>query len=257
MDAIKAATQLLPQLINQYIDRKQLTRDMLEKEKAEAQAHLRQIVTRQQRGTLKSPVDGVVLERPVSNERQLAAGAELMRIGRLEDLEIEADILSQDVVDIEKGDEVEIYGPAIGAGEGDGVRGIVHRIYPAGFTKVSSLGVEQQRVKVIIRFAPDVLDELRSRRDLGVDYRVRARVFTERDADALTVPRSALFRGADGGWQVFAVRGGRARLVQIEVGLMNDRRAGVTSGLQESELVVLSPEANLTDGSRVKPIVRN
>jgi HlyD family secretion protein len=132
----------------------------------------------------------------------------------------------------------------------------VHRIYPAGFTKVSSLGVEQQRVNVIVRFAEGVLEKLREQRDLGVDYRVRVRIFTEHKSDALLVPRTALFRGADGGWEVFVVRDRRAKLQPVEVGLMNDERVEIISGLQQGEIVVLAPESSLIDGTRVKPILR-
>jgi HlyD family secretion protein len=256
MAAIESATKLLPKMITQYIDRKKLTGNVLQKQQDEAQARLRQVETRLARGTLVSPVDGVVLERPVRDERLLAGGTVLMKIGRLEQLEVEADILSQDVVDVKQGDEVEIYGPAIGARVGDGVRGFVHQVYPAGFTKVSSLGVEQQRVKVIVRFAEGVLEPLRRQRDLGVDYRVRVRIFTDRKDRAVTIPRAALFRGADGQWQVFAIRRGRARLAKITVGLINDRMAEVVEGLGKDELVILSPETNLTDGTAVKPLVR-
>jgi HlyD family secretion protein len=151
---------------------------------------------------------------------------------------------------------VEIYGPAIGAGVGHGVPGVVHRIYPAGFTKISSLGVEQQRVIVVVRFGEGVLQKLRSERDLGVDYRVRVRIFTDENSRALIVPRSALFRGADGGWEVFVVRSGRAALQPVEVGLMNDEIAEVTKGLEAKETVVLAPESSLHHGTRVDPIVR-
>lgn len=256
MAAIESATKLLPKMITQYIDRKKLAGNVLQKQLDEAEARLRQMNTRADRGKMISPVDGVVLTRPVRNERLVAGGTMLMEIGRLEELEVEADILSQDVVDVKQGDEVEIYGPAIGARVGEGVRGTVHQVYPAGFTKISSLGVEQQRVKVIIRFAEGLAASLRERRGLGVDYRVRVRIFTDRKEEAITVPRAALFRGADGDWQVFAVRGGRARLAKISVGLINDRKAEVVEGLRENELVILSPEASLTDGTAVKPLVR-
>ena len=96
-------------------------------------------------------------ERLVENEQHLPAGTELLTIGQLDQLEVETDVLSQDVVRVQTGDAVEVYGPAVGGGLGEGVPGIVHQIYPAGFTKVSSLGVEQQRVKVIVRFAPDII----------------------------------------------------------------------------------------------------
>jgi HlyD family secretion protein len=109
---------------------------------------------------------------------------------------------------------------------------------------------------VIIRFAEGVLEELHRQRDLGVDYRVRVRIFTDSNDQAITVPRAALFRGADGDWQVFAIRGGRARLAKISVGLINDRQAEVVEGLRKVELVILSPETSLTDGTAVKPLVR-
>jgi HlyD family secretion protein len=256
MASIEAATKLLPKMIRQTINRKDLTRSVLEKEQAEAEARLRQALIRQQRGTMTSPVDGVVLERPIQNERQLAAGAILLKIGTLEQLEVEADVLSQDVVDIEPGDAVEIYGPAIGAHAGGGVAGRVDRVFPAGFTKISSLGVEQQRVRVVIHFLPDELDRLPASRDLGVDYRVRVRIFTADRQNALVVPRSALFRGADNAWQVFAVRGGRAAIQPVRVGLMNDQMAEIAEGVSENELVILAPESSLTHGIRVEPVVR-
>ena len=143
--AMQAATDLMPTMVRQYIDRKSsLTRDVLVKQKAEAEIQLEQVVLDQQRGTMYSPVDGVVLRRHVTNEGFLTAGEPLLEIGRLEDLEIEADVLSLDVVDAKIGCPVEIHGPAIGPTP---AKGTVVRIFPAGFTKVSSLGVEQQRVK--------------------------------------------------------------------------------------------------------------
>lgn len=256
MKSIKAATELLPRMVTEYITRKSLTRAVLEQQRTEAQARLRQALLRQERGTMKSPVNGVVLDRPVQNERFLAAGTVLLEIGQIEQLEVESDVLSEDVVRVQERDAVEIYGPAVGAAAGQGVPGSVHRIYPAGFTKVSSLGVEQQRVNVIVRFAEGVLEKLREQRDLGVDYRVRVRIFTEHKSDALLVPRTALFRGADGGWEVFVVRDRRAKLQPVEVGLMNDERVEIISGLQQGEIVVLAPESSLIDGTRVKPILR-
>jgi HlyD family secretion protein len=238
-------------MVRQYIEHKQLAEDVLEKERAEATARLRQVEHDIELGTITSPVDGVVLARHISDERYLTAGTVLLEIGRLEDLEVEADILTLDVVEAEVGDPVEIYGPAIGPAP---ARGKVARIYPAGFTKISSLGVEQQRVKVIVEFEPEELTRLRKQRDLGVGYRVRVRIITAQKPDALVVPRSALFRGDDGQWQVFAVRGGEAEIVPIGDGLMNDKLAEAVSGLEEGELVVEAPESNLTEGAAVEPV---
>jgi HlyD family secretion protein len=256
MRAIQAATALLPQMVGDYIGRKDLSRAVLEKQKSEAVAQLNQVLTREKRGTMKSEIDGTVIDRPIYNEQYLAAGTVLMEIGQIERLEVEADILSQDTVDIGDGAEVEIYGAAIGADVGGGVRGTVQRIYPAGFTKISSLGVEQQRVKVILDFAPGVLEELLASREFGVGYGVRVRIFTRTNDDALTVPRPAVFRGADGGWNVFAVRGGRATRVPVEVGLMNDQQVEITGGLAEGDSVILAPDSSIVDGTRIKAIER-
>jgi len=117
--------------------------------------------------------------------------------------------------------------------------------------KVSSLGVEQQRVKVIVRFAGDELKRLLADGRLGVGYRVRVRIFTADKSQALLIPRSALFRAADNSWQVFVVRGGAARLQIVQVGLMNDEQAEITGGLTDGEPVVLAPESTLSDGTRV------
>lgn len=257
MVAIEAATKLLPKMIGQYMSRKDLNRSVLEKQRAEAEARLRQMRVRQQRGTMTSPIDGQVLQRPIQNERHLAAGTILLKIGQIEQLEVEAEILSQDVVDVKPGDAVEIYGPAIGEHAGHGVAGRVDRVFPAGFTKISSLGVEQQRVRVVIQFAPGVLDRLRQTRQLGVDYRVRVRIFTAERSGARVVPRSALFRGPDNGWQVFAVRAGRALIQPVEIGLINDEMVEITKGMKDNELVVLAPESSLTHGARVAPIARD
>jgi len=247
--AMAAATDLLPTMVGQYIQHKTLTGLVLAKQKAEAEAHLAQVQQDSRRGTMRSPVNGVVLDRFVSNEGHLAAGTRLLEIGQLDEMEVETDILTLDVVAAKPGDAVEIYGPAIGQ---PSVRGKVARIFPAGFTKVSSLGVEQQRVKVIIHFdSKDDLKRLLTERGLGVGYRVRVRIFTADKSRALLIPRSALFRAADGKWQVFAVRGGAAKLQTVEVGLMNDEQAEIRSGLTEGELVVLAPESSLSDGMRV------
>ncbi len=251
LKAMQAATNLLPRIVTEQISKKSLSAAVIRQQKQEAEARLRQALTRQERSEMKSPVDGVVLERIITNEQYLAAGTTLLRIGQLEQLEIEADVLSEDVVQIRPQDPVEIYGPAIGTAVGHGVAGIVDRIHPAGFMKISSLGVEQQRVTIIVRFAEGVLRQLRAERELGVDYRVRVRVFTDEQADALLVPRSAIFRSAANGWEVFVVRGDRAEKQAIGIGLMNDEVAEVTSGLAAGDTVILAPESNLEPGTRV------
>jgi HlyD family secretion protein len=200
---------------------------------------------------MTSPVDGVILERAVSNERQVAVGTVLLRIGRWEDLEIEADVLSTEVVRVKPGQHVDVHGPTIGP---EPAKAQVARIYPAGFTKTSSLGVEQQRVKVIMTFAPDDLRRLREQNDLGVHYRVRVRIFTAESSGALVIPRSALFRGSKNDWRVFVIRDGRAHLQAVKVGLSNDESAEITGGLAANDQVILAPETNLAEGQSVRVI---
>ncbi len=253
MLSLQAATDLMPEMVQQYIDRKGLGKAVQEKQLAEALVRLDQSRLNQKRGTIASPVDGVVLHRLVRNEGFLAAGTKLLEIGSLERLEVEADVLSVDVVNIKPKDPVEIYGPAIGS---PSARGTVHRIDPAGFTKISSLGVEQQRVKVVIRFDPKDFARLLAERNLGVGYRVRVRVQTATRANALVVPRSALVRGPGGGWQLYVVRDGRVRIQDVTLGILNDELVEVTGGLSEGALVIPSPESNLAEGQRVQALVR-
>jgi HlyD family secretion protein len=154
-------------------------------------------------------------------------------------------------VRVKPSQRVEVGGPAIGLKPATAE---VTRIYPAGFTKTSSLGVEQQRVKVIMKFAPDDLRRLREENDLGVHYRVRVRIFTADASGALVVSRSALFRGAKNDWRVFVIRDGRAHLQAVKVGLSNDESAEILSGLSEHDQVILAPETNLVEGQAVRAI---
>jgi HlyD family secretion protein len=253
MGSLQAATDLLPTMVRQYIGRKLLNESVLKQQKVEAQARLEMALLNRKRGAVASPVDGIVLHRFVTNERYLGAGEQLLEIGRMEDLEVESDVLSLDVVEVKVGDRVEIYGPAVGLPR---AQGTVRQIYPAGFSKISSLGVEQQRVKVVVAFRADDLDRLLKDRHLSVGYRVRVKIVVRDKPKALVIPRSALFRGADGVWNVFVVRAGRIRMEKVETGLLNDQAAEVRSGLAEGDEVVAAPENNLEEGQRVSPIRR-
>ncbi len=245
---LTVATEIIPQMIEQTVKDKTLGDAVLKKQRAEASAALEQIKLRRARGTILSPVDGVVLNRYVTDERFLGAGEPLLEIGRLEDLEIEVDLLSVDVVSAKVGDPVEIYGPAVGAVP---AKGRVAKVYPAGFTKVSSLGVEQQRVKVIVSIEPEDLQRLAEQRGVQVGYRVRVKIVTDQRDNALVIPRSSLFRGADDQWQLFVAAGKRARLRTVEVGLINDRLAEVVSGVEAGDRVIRTPPSSLADGGKV------
>ncbi|MCA9185853.1 MAG: HlyD family efflux transporter periplasmic adaptor subunit [Pirellulaceae bacterium] len=209
----------------------------------------REAQSRLDKATIRSPVDGIVLQRQTANERWLPAGTLLLQVGSLDELEVEAEILTQDVVRINVGDTVDIEGPAIGPHP---VAGRVTRIYPQGFTKRSSLGVEQQRVLVVVAFAKDVLNQLgREGRELGADFRVRVRIYTESKEATIVVPRAAVFRSASGEWQSYVVHDKILELRDIVVGLQNDFDVEIVSGIREGEQLVVAPEASLRKGNRV------
>ena len=192
---------------------------------------------------IRSPVSGHILRVFQESEAVLNAGAPIIEVGDPHgDLEVVAELLSSDAVKVSPGDRVIIdkWG-----GE-ETLAGIVNRIEPLGFTKVSALGVEEQRVNTIIDFAGRNDDER-----LGDGYRVEVRVVIWEDADALRVPASALFR-ADDKWAVYRVEGGAARRTAISIGRNNGVDAEVLEGLDEGDRIVLFPGGGVSDGTRVK-----
>ena len=249
--AVAAVFDLLPRYVQEFLGRKHLEGSVLEHQLAGARAGRDLAARRLRRATIKSPVDGIVLRRLVKNEAYLGAGTLLLEIGVMEDLRVTADILSQDVVTVRRGNPVDIYGPSIGSTP---VAGTVWRVRPAGFTKVSSLGVDQQRVPVIIDFKPDALEQLKEKgRTLGLGYRVRARIYTEEKRNVLKIPRTALFRGNNNEWQVFCVRSKKAVLVPVTPGIVNDNEAEILTGLKAGEAVVVAPPKSLKEGDPVEP----
>lgn len=194
--------------------------------------------------TVMAPIDGEILAIHHESEAVVAAGAPLVEIGDPARLEIVAELLSSDAVRIRPGAEAAIDGwggPALAAR--------VLRVEPTGFTKVSALGIEEQRVRVILEL-PAPPEE---REGLGHGYRVMVRITVERHEDALLVPLGALFRqGAD--WAVFAADGqDRATLRRIETGARDARDAVVLSGLAEGERVILHPSDRIGEGTAVEP----
>lgn len=192
--------------------------------------------------TLRSPIDGVVLERLHESEADVPQGEPLVTVADTSALEVVADYLSTDAVRIAPGMPVLIDQ----WGGSEPLHAVVHRVEPSGFTKVSALGVEEQRVYVVIRFE----DPAAAWRALGDGYRVEARVVIWQAADVVTVPTSSLFRHGNG-WAVFAVDGGVARLRQVGVGQRNDTIAQIVSGLEPGARVIVYPPDNVSDGARV------
>lgn len=245
---IEARTDLRKDELNQsmYV----LGRGILELMHNTEQAKLEKVQRDRRRTDILSPVRGVVLSKAVSNERVLQAGTVLLEIGDPTAIEVEADLLSEDVVEVKIENTAEIEGPAIGSKP---VPGVVNRIFPQGFKKVSSLGVEQQRVKTILSFTPNAHSILsNSGHNLGIDYRVNVKIYTAEKTEAIVVPRTAIFRSEAGGWQVFVIRSEVVRRTDVQIGLRNPYFVEITAGIQEGELVVVAPESGLADGQTVE-----
>ena len=175
----------------------------------------------------------------------MPAGAPLLEIGSLDDLEIVADFLSADAVRIKPGAAVIIdrWG-----GEGT-LAGRVQRVEPSGFMKISALGVEEQRVNVVMDFS----DPRERRASLGDGFRVEVRVVVWEQPSALTVATSSLFRTA-GDWSVFVLEGDVLRRRTVKIGQRNEQAAEVLDGLREGDLVVAYPGESLADGTRVRTL---
>ncbi|HSP99585.1 MAG TPA: HlyD family efflux transporter periplasmic adaptor subunit [Candidatus Dormibacteraeota bacterium] len=191
---------------------------------------------------LRAPVAGRVLRVPEKSERVVAPGEPLLEIGDPTALEIVVDLLSTDAVKVHPGATMLIEewgGPAP-------LPARVRRVEPSGFTKVSALGVEEQRVNVIGDFTGDT-------GGLGDGYRVEARIVVAEADDVLLVPSSALFRRQDA-WHVFAVVDGRATLRQVEIGRGTPQQTELLGGLAAGDAVVLHPSDQVADGVRVAPL---
>lgn len=190
---------------------------------------------------IRAPVSGRILKIIQESEAVIPAGASIMDIGDPLDMEVVADLLSNDAVQIVPGAPVRIDGWG-----GSPIRGRVKRVDPAGFLKVSALGIEEQRVRTTI----DFVDPPEAWVRLGHDYRVIVHVTVWSSENALTVPVGALFRVGDD-WAAFAVKDGRARTTRVQIDHRNNRAAEVLSGLSAGDRVVLHPSDRISDGSRV------
>jgi len=189
---------------------------------------------------IRAPVSGPILEKYQEDTRVLPAGTPLIKIGDMESIRVEADVLSEEVGQVKVGQEARIFGLAIGP---EPLVGKVERIHPAGFQKISSLGIEQQRVKVIFAFDNSDLQ-------LRPGVRVDVSVVTGRRENVLLMPERALFK-QEGSWRAFLVREGRAVITAVEVGMRNDDFAEVGKGASAGDTVILGPPAELADGAAV------
>jgi HlyD family secretion protein len=194
---------------------------------------------------LTSPVRGRVLRVIQQSEGVVQPGTPLLEIGDPAALEIVVAVLTSDAVHIEPGARVQIER----WGGDKPLPAHVRLIEPSAFTRVSALGVEEQRVNVLVDLDAPQAHWAR----LGDGYRVEARIAVWESKDTLSVPASAVFRRADS-WAVFKVKDGIAKVVSIEVGERNPERVEVKRGLQAGDKVVGHPSERLADGLAVEPL---
>jgi HlyD family secretion protein len=211
----------------------------------------RALITRGQPGgsaeplVITSPVSGRILRVFQESARVVPAGFALLEVGDPADLEARIEVLSRDGVAIKPGARVMLEqwgGP-------EPLQARVRLVEPSAFTKISALGVEEQRVYVVA----DFIDPIEKRPTLGDSYRVEARVVIWENANALRAPAGGLFQRG-GAWQAFAVEGGRARLRTVRVGRSNGTESEIIEGLREGESIVVYPGDKVSDGTRITPL---
>lgn len=219
------------------------------------EAQARALLVRQQPGTtaneapiaIKSPVSGRVLRVFQESERLVSAGFALLEVGDSTDLEVRIEVLSRDGVAIQPGAAVWLDQ----WGGREPLRARVRWVEPSAFTKISALGVEEQRVYVIA----DLVEQVENRPTLGDAYRVEASVVLWENDRVLQVPSGALFQhGSE--WKLFALEGGRARLRTVTVGHSNGLQTEIVGGASEGMTVVVYPGDRVMDGVRVSPLQR-
>jgi HlyD family secretion protein len=192
---------------------------------------------------VRSPISGTVLRVIQESETTIAAGAPILEIGDPRGLEIQVDLLSEEAVRVKPGQRVVVNG----WGGDRPLNGVVRRVEPFGFTKISALGIEEQRVNVLI----DLTDPYEHWAALGHGYRVEPSIVVWESPSVVRVPLSALFRDGER-WAVFVSDGGKARLREVEVGQQNGLHAQIVSGIQPGERVVVHPNDRIADGTRIE-----
>jgi HlyD family secretion protein len=256
LDTDRLATQAAQREVESAAAERRIAEHDVEQARAALGAMRLPASTAGQRGfTVRAPVAGRVLRVLQASEGTVALGTPLLELGDTARLEIVAELLTNDAMAARPGSRVLIErwgGPAT-------LEGRVRSVEPAAFTKVSALGVEEQRVRVVI----DLASPLAEWQALGDGYRVSVRIVTLAEDQAVQVPVSAVFplpadgTDADGGgaaaarFAVFVAEGGRARQVPVQLGARNGRAAWVRSGLAPGQQVIVYPPAAVREGVRV------
>ncbi len=195
------------------------------------------------RWEVRTPVAGQVLRVIQESEATVAVGAPLLEVGQPADLEVVVDVLSTDAVQIKPGAPVRL----LRWGKTEPLEGRIRRVEPAAFTKVSALGVEEQRVNVVI----DLTSPAEKWQSLGDAYKVDASIIVASLDNAIKVPVSALFRDGEQ-WAVFTIANGKAARRIVQLGRRGGMEAVVEKGLQPGEKVIVHPGDSVRDGRRIK-----
>lgn len=237
------AIQLGPKYIDDWLKRKRIEKQQLINQLAQAKARLALAEYQLQLADIRAPINGVVLQRLQQGGGPLATGQVLLNLGKLEDMQVVAEVLTQDALKLSKGTVVELSA----SGLDKAIAAQVLRIEPAGFTKLSSLGVEQQRVKVIIAFATKP-------EGIGVGYRLMARFITAQKQQTNVIPRFSVLEAVDRSHYVLKVVAGKLVQQVVTLGMKNDLKVELKSGLENNEQIIAAPSADMLEGMAVKAI---
>jgi HlyD family secretion protein len=236
------AAELQAASIEASVDDNEYLRDVYRAEIESLQANRASLQNNLAKAEIHAPLNGTILERRIEGGVFLPAGTALLVLANLQDVELQIDVLSEEVPQVSVGNPVEITGRAVA---GQTVTGQVSQIYPAGFSVISALGIEQQRVRVIAQFDNS---QLQLRPGTSVD----ARIITAVSQNTLAIPDRAMFRRTDN-WFVFKVENRRAVLTPVTVGLRSDDWAEILDGLNQDDTVITEHRSDLENGTPVRP----
>ena len=239
-DSQLQSSRLHAEEIRKTIERKPLETSAVEQQLKAAEDRLAIAEHNLELSNITSPIDGCVLEKYELGGGPLASGTPLLLLGNLDELEVESEVLSQDAMKLREGTRVEF---TVNSSSGV-IPGKVRLVRPAGFVKLSSLGVEQQRVIVLCSLE-------KRPANLGVGFRLEGRFIVASKEEALLVPRYSVLQAPDNSYFIFRIDGRRIRKQPVKVGLRSDLDVEIVDGLKEGDLVVAAPDSSMTDGQRV------
>ncbi|PJZ53809.1 efflux RND transporter periplasmic adaptor subunit [Leptospira adleri] len=187
---------------------------------------------------VNSPIAGKVLKVIRESEGPIEMGAPLLEVGNTDRMEIAAEVLTQEAVHLHPGNPVEIEG--WGGGK---LEGTLRLVEPAAFTKISSLGVEEQRVRAIVDFTPPS--------EMGEGFQVRCKIISDKKENQIIAPTAALFREGED-WFVFQVLKNKAKKTKVKMEARSGESALITDGLKEGDEVILYPGEGIQEGSKIR-----